>query len=46
MAHFIPIKKGMKNKELVLLFLKEIWCLHGLPFSIVSDQDSHFTAKE
>jgi hypothetical protein len=46
MAHFIPIKKGMKNKELFMLFLKEVWRLHGLPSSIISDRDSRFTAKE
>ena len=46
MAHFIPIKKGMRNQELAMLFLKEVWRLHGLPSSIISDRDSRFTAKE
>jgi hypothetical protein len=46
MAHFIPIKKEMKNNKLVLLFPKTIWRLHRLPSSIMSDRDSPFTGKE
>ena len=41
MAHFIPLKKTTA-RELSVGFVKEIWRLHGLPKSIVSDRDSLF----
>ena len=41
MAHFIPLK-NRKAKELAVLFVKEVWRLHGLPKSVVSDRDSVF----
>jgi len=37
MAHFIPLRTEEPIKELALTFVKEIWRLHGLPESIVSD---------
>jgi len=45
MAHFIPLKTEEHIKELALTFVKEIWRLHGLPESIVSDRDTRFTSK-
>jgi len=45
MAHFISLKTEEHIKELALTFLKEIWRLHGLLESIVSDQDIRFTSK-
>ena len=45
MAHFIPLRTEEHIKELALIFLKEIWCLHGLPESIISDRDTQFTSK-
>jgi len=45
MAHFIPLKTEEHIKELALTFVKEIWGLHGLPESIVSDRDTRFTSK-
>jgi len=45
MAHFIPLRPEKHIKELALTFVKEIWRLHGLPESIVSDQDTRFTSK-
>ena len=45
MAHFIPLKTEEPIKELALTFVKEIWRLHGLPESIVSDRDTRFTSK-
>ena len=41
MAHFIPLK-NRKAKELAVLFVKEVWRLHGLPKNVVSDRDSVF----
>jgi len=45
MAHFIPLKTEEHIKVLALAFVKEIWRLHGLPESIVSDRDTRFTSK-
>jgi len=45
MAHFIPVRTEEHIKELALTFVKEIWCLHGLSESIVSDRDTQFTSK-
>jgi len=45
MAHFIPRKTQEHIKELALIFLKEIWRLHGLPETIISDRDTRFTSK-
>jgi len=44
-AHFIPLRNEEHIKELALRFVKDIWRLHGLPESIVSDRDSRFTSK-
>jgi len=44
MAHFIPLRTEEHIKELALTFVKEIWRLHGLPESIVSDQDTPLTS--
>jgi len=43
--HFIPLRTQEHIKELSLTFVKEIWRLHGLPESIVSDRDTRFTSK-
>jgi len=40
MAHFIPLKTEEHIKEQALTFVKEIWHLHGLPESIVSEPDT------
>jgi len=45
MAHFIPLKTEEHIKELALTFLKEIWHLHGLPETFISDRDTRFTSK-
>jgi len=44
MAHFIPLPTNADTKLLAEVFLREIWRLHGLPQSIVSDRDPKFTA--
>jgi len=41
MAHFIPVK-NRKAKELALIFVREVWTLHGLPKMVVSDPDMVF----
>jgi len=45
MAHLIPLRTEEHIKELALTFVKEIWRLHGLNESIVSDRDTRFTSK-
>ena len=46
MAHFVHVKDGQKTVEgCVKLFRENIWKLHGLPSSIISDRDPVFTSK-
>ena len=46
MAHFVPVKDGQKTAEgCAKLFLDNIWKLHGLPSSIISDRDPVFTSR-
>ena len=46
MAHFVLVKEGQKTAEgCAKLFLENIWNLHGLPSSIISDRDPVFTSK-
>jgi len=44
MVHFTPLK-NRKAKELVLIFVREVWRLHGLPKRVVSDLDTVFMSS-
>nr|GEV96235.1 putative reverse transcriptase domain-containing protein [Tanacetum cinerariifolium] len=44
-AHFLPMKKTYSMEKLTRLYLKEVVCRHGVPVSIISDRDSHFTSR-
>jgi hypothetical protein len=44
-AHFIPIKSTWKEIDISLVFMKEIFRLHGMPKEIVSDRDTKFTSN-
>ena len=38
-THFIPMKSTYKAVNIVDIFLKEIFRLHGIPKAIISDRD-------
>ncbi|GJW69841.1 putative reverse transcriptase domain-containing protein [Tanacetum coccineum] len=44
-AHFLPMREDYKMERLARLYLNEIVARHGVPISIISDRDSHFTSR-
>ncbi|GJX01995.1 reverse transcriptase domain-containing protein [Tanacetum coccineum] len=44
-AHFIPTRETDSMETLTRLYIKDIVSLHGVPISIISDRDSHFTSR-
>ncbi|GJT11847.1 putative reverse transcriptase domain-containing protein [Tanacetum coccineum] len=44
-AHFIPTREADSMKILKRLYIKEIVSQHGVPISIISDHNSHFTSR-
>ncbi|GJW26186.1 putative reverse transcriptase domain-containing protein [Tanacetum coccineum] len=44
-AHFIPTQETDSMETLTRLYIKEIVSWHGVPISIISDHDSHFTSR-
>ncbi|GKE83875.1 putative reverse transcriptase domain-containing protein, partial [Tanacetum coccineum] len=44
-AHFIPTRETDSMETLTRLYIKEIVSWHGVPISIISDRDSHFTSR-
>lgn len=45
MAHYIPCNKTTNAPTLADLFVRYVWCHHGLPDSIISDRGTQFTSK-
>ncbi|GJW19625.1 putative reverse transcriptase domain-containing protein [Tanacetum coccineum] len=41
-AHFLPMKKTDSMEKLTRMYLKEVFCRHGVPLSIILDRDSKF----
>nr|GEV16561.1 hypothetical protein [Tanacetum cinerariifolium] len=44
-AHFLPMHEDYKMDKLARLYLNEIVAGYGVPISIISDRDSHFTSR-
>ena len=44
LAHFFPMRMTNTALNVAKLFVKEIFRLHGMPKSIVSDRDTKFTS--
>ena len=40
--HFIPVKTSHKLANIADTFMKEIFCLHGIPKVIISNRDPKF----
>jgi len=45
MTHFVATTEGTSAEELVRLFRDNIWKLHRLPESVVSDRGPQFAAE-
>jgi hypothetical protein len=43
-AHIIPVKSTFKDINIVEIFMKEIFRLHGIPKMVISDRDVKFTS--
>jgi len=44
MSHFVATTKKTTAEELARLFRDNVWKLHGLPESVISDRESQFAA--
>jgi len=45
MTHFVATMKGISAERLARLFRNNVWKLHGLPESIVSNRGPQFVVK-
>ncbi|GKA27876.1 putative reverse transcriptase domain-containing protein [Tanacetum coccineum] len=44
-AHYLAVREDYKMERFSRLYINEIVVRHGVPVSIISDRDSHFTSK-
>jgi hypothetical protein len=44
-AHFLPVHTTYKAQKYAELYIDRILCLHGLPWTIVSDRGAQFVAR-
>ncbi|GKE18395.1 putative reverse transcriptase domain-containing protein [Tanacetum coccineum] len=44
-THFIPTRETDSMETVTRLYIKEIVSRHGVPISIITDHDSHFTSR-
>jgi hypothetical protein len=44
-AHFLPLKHPYTAEKLAELFISQLFKIHGMPTSIISDRDPTFTSK-
>ncbi len=44
-AHFLPVRTDYSLEKLAKLYTSEIFRLHGIPLSIISDRDLRFTSR-
>jgi hypothetical protein len=44
-SHFIPLSHPFTNKSIVQIFIDNIFKLHGLPLTIITDRDLIFTSQ-
>ena len=45
MTHFIPTQNEISSEGIANLYLQNVWKLHGLPSSIVSDRGTQFASN-
>jgi len=45
MAHYIPTTTDVNSKQVARLFFDNIFCLHGIPDSIVFDYGTQFASE-
>lgn len=43
-AHFLPLSHPFTASQVAKLFMQQVYRLHGMPSSIVSDRDKVFTS--
>jgi len=45
MVHLVPCKKTCDAKDCALMFLQNVWRLHGMPNRFTHDRDTRFTSN-
>ena len=43
-SHFVLVKSTYKTVEIIEIFMKDIFRLHGIPKVVISDRDVKFTS--